>query len=138
MSSTYCKHGILRIKVPGREQPVCNTCRNVALGEAAVKAWPRNNECGDEEVLSRGNPPTRLAARNNAKTRIDLERHRQIKLWGDGPLPKALRLAVLTEELGEVAKAMQDETDKELLAELSQVAAVALRWMEDLLLEMDR
>lgn len=88
--------------------------------------------------MSRGNPPTRLSARNNAKTRIHMERERQIKLWGNGPLPLDRRLAVLTEEVGEVAKAMQDETDKELLAELSQVAAVALRWMEDLLLEMDR
>ena len=88
--------------------------------------------------LPRGNPPNRLSARNNAKTRISMERDRQIKLWGDGPLPKDIRLAVLTEELGEVAKAMQDETDVELLSELSQVAAVALRWMEDLLLEMKR
>ena len=83
-------------------------------------------------------PPTRLAARNNAKTRIAMERDRQIKLWGDGPLPKDIRLAVLGEEYGEVCKALQDETNVELLAELSQVAAVALRWMEDLLLEMDR
>jgi NTP pyrophosphatase (non-canonical NTP hydrolase) len=67
-----------------------------------------------------------------------MERDRQIKLWGDGPLPYTVRLSVLVEEVGEVAKAMQDETDKELLAELSQVAAVLLRWMEDLLLEMDR
>lgn len=87
----------------------------------------------------RGNPPTRAAARNNMKTRIALERDRQVELWGAVPQPMALRLAVLTEELGEVAKAICDEEgDDRLLEELVQVAAVALRWGEDLLLEMER
>ena len=87
----------------------------------------------------RGNPPTRMAARNNAETRIALERERQIELWGDKPLLMNLRLAVLTEEVGEVARAIcDDEGSEHLLEELIQVAAVALRWSEDLLLEMDR
>lgn len=86
----------------------------------------------------RGNPPTRLAARNNAKSRIALERDRQRKLWGEGPMPVHLRMAILAEEVGEVAKALQDEGDARLLEELVQVGAVALRWAEDLLLEMER
>jgi len=87
----------------------------------------------------RGNPPTRLAARNNAKTRIAMERERQLDLWGNGPMPLHLRLAILTEEVGEVARAICDEQgDAHLLEELVQVGAVALRWAEDLLLEMDR
>lgn len=109
------------------------------LGDAAVKLWPRNNECGDEPSLSRGNPPTRIAARNNAKTRIAMERDRQIKLWGDIPLEKDIRLAVLMEEVGEVGRAICEvQGDTHLLEELVQVAAVALRWSEDLLLEMKR
>lgn len=89
--------------------------------------------------MSRGNPPTREAARNNATTRIAMERQRQIKLWGDGPMPPHLRLAILTEEVGEVARAICDEQgDEHLLEELVQVGAVALRWAEDLLLEMKR
>jgi NTP pyrophosphatase (non-canonical NTP hydrolase) len=48
-------------------------------------------------------------------------------------------MPILTEEVGEVAKAINDEEPEvQLLAELVQVAAVALRWAEDLLLEMDR
>ncbi len=93
----------------------------------------------EEPGPPRGNPPTRLAARNNAKTRIALERERQIKLWGDGPLEKDIRLAVLTEEVGEVGRAIcEEQGDAHLLEELIQVAAVALRWSEDLLLEMKR
>lgn len=90
------------------------------------------------EEPTRGNPPSRLAARNNVKTRIAMERERQIELWGDGPLPIDRRLAVLTEEVGEVAKAMQDEGAARMFEELIQVGAVALRWAEDLLLEMKR
>jgi len=87
----------------------------------------------------RGNPPSRLSARANAKTRIALERERQIKLWGDGPMPLDKRLAILTEEVGEVAKEICDDgSDERLLEELVQVGAVALRWAEDLLLEMNR
>lgn len=89
--------------------------------------------------MSRGNPPTRKASRNNTFTRISLERDRQIKLWGDVPMPMDKRLAILTEEVGEVARAICDEQgDEHLLEELIQVAAVAARWAEDLLLEMKR
>lgn len=88
--------------------------------------------------MRRGNPPTRIAARNNAKTRIAMERDRQIQLRGDGLMSMGEHLAVLAEEVGEVAKAMQDEDDARLLEELVQVGAVALRWAEDLLLEMER
>lgn len=90
--------------------------------------------------MTRGNPPTRLAARRNASHRIQLERLRQVELWGEGPLPLFDRLAILTEEVGEVARAMQEDGHQSahLLEELIQVGAVALRWAEDLLLEMDR
>lgn len=117
-------------------------------GKRSTFAKSSHRVCGECEVSSiaktqssngRGNPPTRIAARNNAKARIAMERDRQIQLWGDGPLPMAIRLAVLTEEVGEVARAICDEEgDAHLLEELVQVGAVALRWAEDLLLEMKR
>ncbi len=45
--------------------------------------------------------------------------------------PEHLRLAVLTEELGEVAKELLEGENKvNLRTELIQVAAVAIRWIE--------
>lgn len=46
----------------------------------------------------------------------------------EGVLTDAEWLAVLTEEVGECARAIQDETDERLREELVQVAAVAARW----------
>lgn len=46
----------------------------------------------------------------------------------EGVLTDAEWLAVLTEEVGECARALQDEGDDELRRELAQVAAMALRW----------
>jgi len=40
-----------------------------------------------------------------------------------------MRLAMLTEELGEVARAMQTEDLKNLKEELTQVAAIATSWI---------
>ena len=74
---------------------------------------------------------------------INEERGRQAGLWnrehewGQGdcsshqvaPIVKA---AVLTEECGEVAKAVLEEDREALRAELVQVAAVAIAWLESL------
>lgn len=46
----------------------------------------------------------------------------------EGVLTDAEWLAVLTEEVGECARAIQDEGDDELRRELAQVAAMAARW----------
>lgn len=46
--------------------------------------------------------------------------------------PLELRMAVLAEELGEVASALQAERVDYLISELIQVAAVAVRWIEAL------
>lgn len=46
----------------------------------------------------------------------------------EGVLTDAEWLAVLTEEVGECAKAIQDESDAALREELAQVAAMAARW----------
>ena len=56
------------------------------------------------------------------------ERRRQDRLhtWNH----KTNRLAVLTEELGEIAAALQGEGDLE--EELVQLAAACVRWLEEL------
>ena len=57
--------------------------------------------------------------------------------WGAGDcsaqLHPLVKLAVLTEECGEVARAVHDqEPTEQLRTELTQVAAVAVAWMESL------
>jgi hypothetical protein len=58
----------------------------------------------------------------------ELARAREKHPGEEGVLTDAEWLAVLTEEVGECARAIQDEGDDELKAELVQVAAMALRW----------
>lgn len=90
---------------------------------------------------NRGKPPTRAASRNRAMTKITLERLRQIEIWGEDDYPEFVperRLQVLVEEVGEVARALENSDDSNLYEELTQVAATALRWLEQLGLEMDR
>ena len=47
------------------------------------------------------------------------------------PIPDGAKLAILMEEVGEVARAINDRQSRdELRAELVQVAAVAVAWLE--------
>ncbi len=75
---------------------------------------------------------------------VEQERRRQIDRWG-GPTgdgvenpttPDGVRLRVLVEEVGEVAEAMGRPEDgngtRDLRTELTQVAAVAVAWLEAL------
>lgn len=72
---------------------------------------------------------------------IDKERARQAEKWsgphdwgkGDCSSPyvsRPVKVAVLTEEVGEVARAMLDGDGEGLRRELVQVAAVAVAWLE--------
>lgn len=61
-------------------------------------------------------------------TMRELDRARAKHPGEEGVLSDAEWLAVLTEEVGECARAIQDEGDDALRAELAQVAAVAARW----------
>lgn len=74
---------------------------------------------------------------------IDAERDRQMEKWagehdwgyGDCSsigVDEPVKVGVLTEELGEVARAMLDGNRTGLRAELVQVAAVAVAWLEAL------
>lgn len=72
---------------------------------------------------------------------IEAERDRQADKWADphkwgrGDCSSSLvspmvKTVVLTEEVGEVARAALDEDYDNLRAELVQVAAVAVAWLE--------
>ena len=61
-------------------------------------------------------------------TMRELDRARAKHPGEEGKLTDAEWLAVLTEEVGECARAIQDEGDDALRIELAQVAAVAARW----------
>ena len=75
---------------------------------------------------------------------VSAERTRQAEKWrgnhtwgaGDcssGSIAPIVKAAVLAEEVGEVARAVLDrESDDRLRAELVQVAAVAVAWLEGL------
>lgn len=88
---------------------------------------------------SRGSRVTRA----EAFAIIDAERARQAvkwsgpHAWGAGDcsspaVPTVVRVAVLTEECGEVARAVLDQDRDGLRAELVQVAAVAVAWLESM------
>jgi len=74
---------------------------------------------------------------------VDQERQRQRELFADGKIPfecsspkvhPAIKLAVLTEEVGEVAKEVLPRTGDlgNLKTELVQVMAVCHAWLESL------
>lgn len=74
---------------------------------------------------------------------IDAERNRQrakfedVHAWGEGDcsshaVTPIVKVAVLSEECGEVARAVLDLDDDGLRSELVQVAAVAVAWLESL------
>ena len=65
------------------------------------------------------------------------EFHRQRTLWGDSkdlaPRDPGTWLAILTEEVGEAAKAIitpDSEPDGDLITELVQIAAVCVSWLD--------
>lgn len=61
------------------------------------------------------------------------ERNRQDVLWGaDRDLSHGQWLVILVEEVGEVAKAMQEGDWKDIRTELIQVAAVCVAWLENI------
>lgn len=83
------------------------------------------------------------ATRSRIYAEVDAERDRQSAKWerphpwGQGDcsssdVPDIVKAAVLTEECGEVARAVLDRDDVGLRAELVQVVAVGVAWLEAL------
>lgn len=77
--------------------------------------------------------PRMINKRMQIFERISIERERQDELH---EFPHHIRLAVLMEEVGEIAKELQDgksyENVMNLYIELIQTAAVCVRWIEEL------
>ena len=72
---------------------------------------------------------------------VRLERLRQQIIWGDdsiadGQHPYDACLRILVEEVGEVAQAInRPDSNQDMLNELTQVAAVAVAWIEGIIRE---
>lgn len=82
-------------------------------------------DCGMAEQLA----PYYAAKGAGPLAEVMAERARQDEKWGpDRDLDDLLWLAILSEEVGETAKAIIEPED--VWAELVQVAAVALAWLE--------
>ena len=60
---------------------------------------------------------------------IEIERNRQDEKWGEQRHTDEKWLAIAVEELGEVAKAVLEKDDVELLPEIVQLAAVLENWV---------
>lgn len=69
------------------------------------------------------------------------ERNRQDRKHGEGSMRRCadnIRLAILTEEVGEVARAIIEGDAENLREELVQVAACAVAWIEAIDSERER
>lgn len=66
--------------------------------------------------------------------KINEERDRQDAKWGPNPrnLPLGEWLAVLVEEVGEIAKSLLDNDMDNLIVEIIQVCAVGISMIEDI------
>jgi NTP pyrophosphatase (non-canonical NTP hydrolase) len=60
------------------------------------------------------------------------ERGSQLRKWGVQRHTDAVWLAILHEETGEAARAILEADEENMRAELIQVAAVAVAWVEDI------
>jgi hypothetical protein len=86
----------------------------------------------DRFVVNRGPSPRMQVSAFWERAERELTRARAKHPGEEGRLTDAEWLAVLTEEVGECARAIQDETDDALREELVQVAAMAKRWYESI------
>lgn len=61
---------------------------------------------------------------------LDLQRQGKFEhIAYDKECPELIRLAMLTEETGEVARALQNDDVQNLIEELIQLAAIAISWV---------
>lgn len=85
--------------------------------------------CWSKEWMGKSSP-----SREDVYRLIDAERDRQREKWREKEHEfRGNKLSVLLEEVGEVAKAInEDEGPERLREELVQVAAVAVKWVQTL------
>lgn len=115
-----------------QEDPLADRCPNEARyssGLCGVHDITHNGGAGHRLSRVNADSAEAVAARQEALDAIHCERLRQIKLWGPGPMPPGWELKILAEEVGEVATALMGEGNVDV--ELTQVAAVCVRWLEE-------
>ena len=69
--------------------------------------------------------------RQNILAEINIERHQQIKKWGEQHHPNGDWLLILIEEIGEASQAMLQGRIADARKELVQSTAVLVAWLED-------
>lgn len=119
---------------------VANAIGEVAeLGQRAERAEARVNavEARLDAVRQAADRKPLHAVTAATLDLVAAERQRQDVKWGRSPghwpNGSGVKLAVLVEEVGEVARALlEEEGDERLLEELVQVATVAVAWAETL------
>lgn len=75
----------------------------------------------------------KLRAEGKFAFTLDMHRVGNHSLYGNSvPVTNLMRYPILAEEVGEVARAMNDGDDANLKEELVQVAALAVAWLEAL------
>lgn len=62
---------------------------------------------------------------------VYLRAQNNLEKWGDVPRADTLWLMILTEEIGEVAKAMLEAKPEDFIDELLDVCAVAVGWVAE-------
>ena len=123
---------------PFESTPVC--VRIDAVQHAALAEVAQRQSVSKSEVL-RDALTQRLyggGGRDAIFARIVAERARQESLHPERtcahPIPQERKVVVLAEEVGEVARSILDGEPREMLVEeLTQVAAIAVAWLEYLL-----
>lgn len=71
-----------------------------------------------------------ISAENMFRVMVGRESERQIELWGEQNHNDFVWNNILLEEVGEVAKAILEENDENLLEELAQCVAVIENWVK--------
>lgn len=66
------------------------------------------------------------------RTAVSKERERQLDKWGQQSHDAPIWFAILSEEVGEVAKAILENNADECMDELVQIVAVIETWVESL------
>lgn len=86
--------------------------------------------CAIAEITRLREIVDKLQARSHVFDFIDTERMKQDKKWGEQNHGKLYWLGILSEEVGEMSKAIIEGNESEYWDELIQVASVAVAMME--------
>lgn len=117
----------------GCGEPICAGCCEKHWGGPAEPGIAEGHYCTECWHA------WRQSDRDHALFLVTEERARQRRMWGDQTHTNEMWLAILMEEVGEAAKCIvDDESNDVIAAEMTQVAAVAVQWLEIFIRERRR